>query len=543
MYYSAIGVLAVLVLLFENKDLLLNRIGGFDLPAWRMYRRFLIAVLIYYLTDIAWGWFEAEKWASLLFADTTVYFIAMAAGVFLWTHTAVVYLGVKDRFSQLLMHAGRIFAVVVTILSILNCFMPVLFTVDDACVYRALDTRYVILISQIVLLLLVSGYAFITMARLRRTNTKAHRYRTLGFYGLITGVFLTIQLWYPYLPLYTVAYMLGTTLLRAFVVGDEEQEYQSRLEKAENARMLEERIAYTRVSALSGDYIAMFVVDPENGRYRECSSSSMFESFALAEEGEDFFSRTRELSPVYTYPEDLEHFLNAFTRENVLTEIEHRGLFTVTYRLMTGGKPRYVQLKVAMVDEQEGRCLIAGINDIDAQMKQEAEYRKRLAQAQNQANVDALTGVRNRHAYLMAEEKLNRRITEGSVTEFAVSILDVNDLKKVNDTSGHQAGDQYLRSACMTICRTFKHSPVFRIGGDEFAVLSQDEDYEHLDELTALISTHNEEAIRSGGVVIACGTARFREGDKYVADVFERADQVMYDNKNILKAAEDKQGE
>ena len=131
MYYSAIGVLAVLVLLFENKDLLLNRIGGFDLPAWRMYRRFLIAVLIYYLTDIVWGWFEAEKWARLLFADTTVYFIAMAAGIFLWTHTAVVYLGVKDRFSQLLMHAGRIFAVVVTTLSILNCFMPVLFTVDE----------------------------------------------------------------------------------------------------------------------------------------------------------------------------------------------------------------------------------------------------------------------------------------------------------------------------------------------------------------------------------------------------------------------------
>ena len=50
----------------------------------------------------------------------------------------------------------------------------------------------------------------------------------------------------------------------------------SRLEKAENARMLEERIAYTRVSALSGDYIAMFVVDPESGRYRECSSSSIF---------------------------------------------------------------------------------------------------------------------------------------------------------------------------------------------------------------------------------------------------------------------------
>ena len=67
-------------------------------------------------------------------------------------------------------------------------------------------------------------------------------------------------------------------------------------------------------------------------------------------------------------------------------------------------------------------------------------------------------------------------------------------------------------------------------------VISQGEDYERVEELTALISAHNQEALRSGGVVVACGTARF-DGDDSVAAVFERADRMMYENKNLLKAS------
>jgi diguanylate cyclase (GGDEF)-like protein len=140
-----------------------------------------------------------------------------------------------------------------------------------------------------------------------------------------------------------------------------------------------------------------------------------------------------------------------------------------------------------VVEEKGGRRLIAGINDIDVQVRQEAEYRKRLSQAQARAAVDALTGVKNRHSYLEAEKKINRLIAEKNQPPFALAILDVNDLKKINDTAGHQAGDDCLRQACRIICKTFKHSPVFRIGGDEFAVLSQGEDYERIGELTALI--------------------------------------------------------
>jgi diguanylate cyclase (GGDEF)-like protein len=182
-----------------------------------------------------------------------------------------------------------------------------------------------------------------------------------------------------------------------------------------------------------------------------------------------------------------------------------------------------------------GKIAYSFVNDIDASVRREEEYARRLTQAQSRAKIDALTGIRNRHAYLDEEEKLDRRIEAKESLEFAISILDVNDLKKVNDTEGHQAGDECIRRACRTICNIFKHSPVFRVGGDEFAVISQGNDYENIEELLEVVREYNDEAARNSGIVIACGMARY-EKDPRVADVFERADQRMYENKNKLKA-------
>jgi diguanylate cyclase (GGDEF)-like protein len=145
-----------------------------------------------------------------------------------------------------------------------------------------------------------------------------------------------------------------------------------------------------------------------------------------------------------------------------------------------------------------------------------------------------MTGVKNKHAYLEYETRLEFAIKEAADTKFAISIIDVNDLKVVNDTLGHQAGDQWIREACRIVCTTFKRSPVFRVGGDEFCVISQGDDYENLEELVQVIRDHNKEAVASGGVVIACGTAMYSKGDA-VADVYKRADDAMYANKVELK--------
>ena len=300
-------------------------------------------------------------------------------------------------------------------------------------------------------------------------------------------------------------------------------------------RMKEERIAYARLSALTGDYLCIYVVVPETGYYREFSASASYEKLVQAKTGGDYFAATREAALSIIHPEDQNRFLSTFTRENILGEIGQHGIFTLSYRIMMDGSPLYVQLKAAIVEEKEGARLIVGIIDIDAQVRQEEKYVRRLAQARKDVNIDALTGVKNRHAYLETEERINAQIAEQRGPEFAIVILDVNDLKKVNDNDGHKAGDQYLRNACKIICDIFKHSPVFRIGGDEFAVIAQGSDYEDIETLIERVYTHNAEAKRNGGIVIACGMAKY-EADACVAPVFERADQNMYENKSSLKA-------
>jgi diguanylate cyclase (GGDEF) domain len=300
-------------------------------------------------------------------------------------------------------------------------------------------------------------------------------------------------------------------------------------------KMLEEQVAYDRITALAGEFFGIYVVDPETGQYREFSATAGFNAFELPSEGKDFFETARNHALSVVYQEDQNRFLSMLSRDNVLSEIEQSGIFTLSYRLLTDGEPRYVQLKAAMIEEQEGTRLIVGINDIDAQVRQEEEYGRRLAQARIEANIDALTGVKNRNAYRVYEERINAQIDVNRAPEFAITILDVNDLKKVNDTQGHKAGDQYLRDACRIICSTFKRSPVFRVGGDEFCVLSQGDDYARIDELIEMMNAHNDDAIENGGIVIAVGMARY-EKESTVAPVYERADQTMYENKTVLKA-------
>ena len=160
--------------------------------------------------------------------------------------------------------------------------------------------------------------------------------------------------------------------------------------------------------------------------------------------------------------------------------------------------------------------------------------KRRTIWLEREGQIDSLTGSKNKHAYVEAQKQFDRQIKQKKAIEFAVVVLDVNNLKHINDTAGHQAGDQYIRDACRIICQTFKHSPVFRVGGDEFTVIAQGDDYVCIDELIERMNEHNMLASKDGGVVIACGMSKY-EKDKCVSVVFERADCLMYENKIYLK--------
>lgn len=168
--------------------------------------------------------------------------------------------------------------------------------------------------------------------------------------------------------------------------------------------------------------------------------------------------------------------------------------------------------------------------------KREDESERMLAGAQTAANRDPLTGVKSKHAYVNKEEELNALIDSGAADDLAIVVCDVNGLKQVNDTLGHKAGDAYILAASRIVCSLFKHSPVYRIGGDEFLVVLQGSDFEKRHELMAQLDQQMLEHIRDGKVVVSAGMSDYVRGqDTRVGQVFDRADAIMYERKKELK--------
>ena len=178
-------------------------------------------------------------------------------------------------------------------------------------------------------------------------------------------------------------------------------------------------------------------------------------------------------------------------------------------------------------------CVIHTFVELD-----EKEERDRiLGSVKKMAYKDPLTNVKNNTAYIEAKNNIDQMIKSGEMDQFGLVVFDVNNLKTINDTLGHEAGDRYIQRGSRLICNTFKHSPVYRIGGDEFIAFLEGEDY---GSRVALIDQFNEKVennIANEGVVVSAGLAVFDpEKDKDYDSIFERADTKMYARKRKLKA-------
>ena len=169
-----------------------------------------------------------------------------------------------------------------------------------------------------------------------------------------------------------------------------------------------------------------------------------------------------------------------------------------------------------------------------------------ISDLNSRAYSDALTGVKSKGAFDISLGRLEdaiRHHNEGNRPAFAIVMFDCNGLKQINDLYGHQRGDAYLRGCCTLICHIFMHSPVFRIGGDEFVALLQREDYAQRDALMerfdAAMAEHNSSVSDPWDKVdLARGLAVYDlETDGSADEVLQRADKAMYANKAQSRAA------
>ena len=173
--------------------------------------------------------------------------------------------------------------------------------------------------------------------------------------------------------------------------------------------------------------------------------------------------------------------------------------------------------------------------ETDIKVKEE-----QIGQISQEAYRDSLTGVGSKAAYSRKITELNEAILN-SHTDFAIVMIDMNHLKKINDECGHKAGDLYIKGCCHLICETFKHSPVYRIGGDEFVVVLTGQDYQNryanVDALRAAYAEAYENTNQDlwHRYSASIGMAECAADDNTVDLIFKRADKAMYDEKETFK--------
>ncbi|MBQ7584580.1 MAG: diguanylate cyclase [Lachnospiraceae bacterium] len=182
------------------------------------------------------------------------------------------------------------------------------------------------------------------------------------------------------------------------------------------------------------------------------------------------------------------------------------------------------------------------VSEIITAEKKNLEMQAQVNEMSELANKDALTGVRNKTAY---DNEVKRLESDYAKEEFAygIAMIDLNFLKKINDNYGHDQGNYAIRKLCRLVCNTFEHSPVFRIGGDEFVVILKGRDLENVDALVKSFNYtieqygHNTTLEPWERVSAAIGTAFFDKNiDSGVEAVFKRADKAMYNRKKEMKA-------
>ena len=127
-------------------------------------------------------------------------------------------------------------------------------------------------------------------------------------------------------------------------------------------RLREETVTYSRISALMGDFIAIYTVDPITGNYMQYSASNEYSDLRTSKSGIDFFENTKKESVGKIYAEDLDKFMSEFSREKVLAKTQKGEIFITNYRLVLSGKPVQVCLRAGIVQEKDGPQLIVGIS-------------------------------------------------------------------------------------------------------------------------------------------------------------------------------------
>ncbi len=289
--------------------------------------------------------------------------------------------------------------------------------------------------------------------------------------------------------------------------------------------------------SLASSYDEIYYVNVQDSSFVSYEVNNIFGQLEISKSGEDFFKESLENIPQIVHKHDCDSVAEFINRDNMISSLEIHKEHSIDYRIMVDGKTRFTRMIVKK--PSDGTHFIIGVEDIDAEVQREKQQLKALKTEKELARRDELTGIKNKTAYKELEESVQGNMDNGmDYLDFGLVVCDANNLKQINDTLGHATGDEYIKASARMLCDIFVHSPVFRVGGDEFVVFLRGSDFSDRIELMDKLRGNVLENKKAGkGVILASGMSEYNpENDSLVSDIFERADKRMYEDKQRLKS-------
>ncbi|HYA15116.1 MAG TPA: PAS domain S-box protein [Syntrophales bacterium] len=229
------------------------------------------------------------------------------------------------------------------------------------------------------------------------------------------------------------------------------------------------------------------------------------------------------------HPEDRDQL-----KKNVIDMLRGQRAFPYEFRIITReGQIKWLMEMVTSISWEGKRAVLGNSMDLTERKKTEEEIR-------SLSMTDQLTGLYNRRGFItLAEQQL--KLSERYKRDMLLFFADLDGMKWINDTLGHEEGDSALREVSVILKETFRATDIVaRIGGDEFAILAIDTTGIYpeviMTRLQNQIDMHNKKGSKGYKVSMSMGTAYFDPEDPCSLDeLMSRADKLMYEQKRRKK--------
>ena len=435
-------------------------------------------VIVFCLQDGIWGIFGcgAIKNNFLLFLSSSFFHAAAAVMAFIWLNYILNFINIEREKAIPAKILSLALVIFQLILLLMNFRSSFLFGISDEGTYIVMNGRNLLYYSQYFTFFVIAIFLVYKTASAKKTSARKHY--AAGFLFISAPVLCGfLQREFPFSPCDSIGSMLGCCTIYAFFIS-----------KISRNRDLSQKAVI--IAGLSSDYdVVVYVNIPKNhAKFYQIS-----EKFTpLLWEGrnstnpKDFDNFMKR---IYV-PNEFSEFIEKSTIDKCIELLQSAPYYTIPFLASINGQIEHYRLKIAS-DKSNAQGFIIGIINVE-------------------------------------EEHRLEELVE----------CDVNDLKVINDTFGHDMGDEYLKNCSKVFCDIFKHSPVFRIGGDEFVIILFGEQYEKRAELFEKLksSVNRKPDAPKESISFAAGMADYSSKiDECVKDVLKRADTFMYINKGKFK--------